>query len=204
MRGDTASEPTLWIQPQDRTGKAIDRELMDAAHRNWRRIVSYARRQGQDSSRAAEELERAVHSLSALFDRHPRFRDRIRNFDDYVFWVTAHRLNRCAARQPTVEYVGALEDLNVLQRAQDSDWVSRLEDELFLKEIIGNMSERTRYLFHLRQMGRSWHDIAKILGITANAAQVQFNRGLTRARKRILRRAYFRKDRTPEAGRPRQ
>ncbi|HEY6467171.1 MAG TPA: hypothetical protein VIY69_14325, partial [Candidatus Acidoferrales bacterium] len=115
MRGDTASEPTLWIQPQDRAGRAIDRELMDAAHRNWRRVVSYARRQGQDSSRAAEELESAVHSLSALFDRHPRFRGRIRNFDDYVFWVTAHRLNRWAARQPSVEYVGALEDLNVLQ-----------------------------------------------------------------------------------------
>lgn len=204
MRGETTSEPALWIQSHDKAGKAIDGELLDAAHRNWRRVISYAKRLGQDPSRAAEELETAVHSLSSLFGRHPRFREKIRSLDQYVFWSVAHRLNRCAARRPAVEYVGTLEDLNSLQRAQDSDWLSRLEDELFLKEIIANMSQRTRYLFQLRQIGRSWDDIAKVLGITANAAQVQFNRGLTRARKKILRRTYSEANRPPEDGRSTQ
>jgi len=204
MTGETASEPTLWIQPHDRAGKAINSELLEAAHRNWRRIAAYAKRQGQDPSRAAEELEIAVHSLSSLVDRHPRFREGIRNLDEYVFWAAAHRLNRLSARQPAVEYVGTLEELNSLQRANDSDWASQLEDELFLKQILGNMSERTRYLFYLRQLGRSWEDIAKILGITANAAQVQFNRGLLRARKRMSRRTYSHTDRTPDRGRSRQ
>jgi len=203
MRSETESDPPLWVPAHDKLGKTIDEEIFAAARRNWRRVVSYARRQGQDASKAAEELEGAVRSLSSLIERHPRFRDRIKSLDDYVFWVTAHRLNRSVARQPAVEYVGSIADLNALREAKDADWASRLEGELFLKEVTSCMSQRTRYLFSLRQMGWSWEDIAKNLGISANAVQVQFNRGVARARKRILRRAYSKTtDPTPEPGRP--
>lgn len=201
MRGEAEGDSTLWIQPHDNVGKPIDGELLAAAHRNWRRVVSYAKRLGQDASSAAEELEGAVHSLSSLIERHPRFRERIKSLDDYVFWVAAHRLNRCAAKEPAVEYVGSLADLNALRDAKDSNWVSRLEDELFLKELTGYMNERTRCLFSLRQMGWSWEDIGGNFGVSANAVQVQFNRGVARARKRILGRAYSRTDPTPEPGR---
>ena len=201
MRGKIEGDPTLWIQPHDNAGKAIDGELLAAAHRNWRRVVSYAKRLGQDASSAAEELEGAVHSLSSLIERHPRFRERIKSLDDYVFWVTAHRLNRSAAKQPTIDYVGSLTDLIALRDAKVSNWASRIEDELFLKEVTGYMNERTRYLFSLRQMGWSWDGIAEKLGISANAVQVQFNRGVVRARKRILGRIYSKTDPTPEPGR---
>ena len=201
MRGETEGDSTLWIQPHDKVGKPIDSELHAAAHRNWRRVVSYAKRLGQDASSAAEELEGAVHSLSSLIERHPRFQERIKSLDDYVFWAAAHRLNRRAAKEPVVEYVGSLADLNALRDAKDSNWASRLQDELFLKEVTGYMNERTRYLFTLRQMGWSWDGIAENLGISANAAQVQFNRGVARARKRILGRSYSKTDPTPEPGR---
>lgn len=201
MRGETEGDSTLWIQPHDKLGKPIDADLLAAAQRNWRRVIAYAKRLRQDVSIAAEELEGAVHSLSSLIERHPRFRERIKSLDDYVFWVAAHRLNRGAAKQPTVEYVGSLADLNALRDAKDSNWASRIEDELFLKEVTGYMNERTRYLFSLRQMGWSWDGIAENLGISANAVQVQFNRGVVRARKRILGRIYSKTDPTPEPGR---
>jgi len=201
MRDEIKSDPTLWIPPHDKLGKPIDADLLAAAQQNWRRVIAYAKRLGQDASIAAEELEGAVHSLSSLIERHPRFRERIKNLDDYVFWVAAHRLNRSAAKEPAVKYVGSLDDLNSLRGTQDSNWVSRLEDELFLKELTGYMNERTRCLFSLRQMGWSWEDIGRNFGVSANVVQVQFNRGVARARKRILGGTYSKTDPTPEPGR---
>src|SRR2546425_8974210 len=117
MRGEIEGDPTLWIQPHDKLGKPISADLLAAAQRNWKRVVSYAKHLGQDASRAAEELEGTAHSLSSLIERHPQLRQRIKNLDDYVFWVAAHRLNRIAAKEPTVEYVGSLDDLNSLTGA---------------------------------------------------------------------------------------
>lgn len=203
MRSETEGDSSVWIQRRDKVGNAVDGDFLAAAQRNWRRVVSYAKRLGQDSATAAEELEGAVHSLSSLVERHPRFRERIKNLDDYVFWVAAHRLNRSAAKEPSVEYVGSLAELDALQDAKDSNWVSRFEDELFLKEVTGYMNERTRLLFSLRQMGWSWEEIGRNLSISANALQVQFNRGIARARRRILGRTYSKTDPTPGPGRPR-
>jgi DNA-directed RNA polymerase specialized sigma24 family protein len=201
MRSETEGDSTLWMQRGDKPAKTIDADLVASGQRNWRRVAGYAKRVGQDEARAAEELEAAVRYLSALIQRHPRFRERIKNLDDYVFWAAAHRLNRRAAKEPPIEYVGSVGDLNAVRGGNDSNWVSGIEDELFLKEVTGCMSERTRYLFSLRQMGWSWEDIAKNLGITANAAQVQFNRGVARARKRILGRTPPKSDPSPEQGR---
>lgn len=201
MRSETEGDPTLWIRPQNKLGKPIEAEILSAARRNWRRIVSYAKRLGQDPARAAEELEGAASSLSSLIERHPRFRDRIKNLDDYVFWVAAHKLNKRAATEPPVDFVGSLADLNALDDAKDANWASRLEDELFLKQVTSYMSERTRYLFSLRQMGLSWEEIAKSVDMSANAVQVEFNRGVARARKRILGLAHRRTGPTPESGR---
>jgi DNA-directed RNA polymerase specialized sigma24 family protein len=201
MQSETEGDSTLWIQPGDKPAKAIDADLVASGQRNWQRVAGYAKRVGQDAARAAEELEAAVRYLAALIHRHPRFRERIKNLDDYVFWAAAHRLNRRAAKEPPIEYVGSVGKLNALRGAKDSNWVSGIEDEVFLREVTGCMSERTRYLFSLRQMGWSWEDIAKNLGITANAAQVQFNRGVARARKRILGRTPPKSDPAPEQGR---
>src|SRR2546427_2373424 len=127
MKGNTEDDPALWIQPQDKLGKPIDPRLLTAAQRNWKRVHSYAERRGQDASRAAEVLEATVHSLSSLIRRHPQFTERIKSLDDYVFGVATHGLNRLAAKEPTVDYLGSLDELNSLQGAQDPSWASRLE-----------------------------------------------------------------------------
>ena len=201
MKGNTEDDPALWIQPQDKLGRPIDPRLLTAAQRNWKRVQSYAVRHGQDTSRAAEVLEATVHSLSSLIRRHPHFAERIKSLDDYVFGVAAHGLNRLAAKEPTVEYIGSLDDLNSLQGAHDSSWASRLEKELVLKETTGYMNERARHLFSLREMGYSWEEIARNLGTTANNVQSQFSQGVARARRRILGRLHVTSNPTPEPGR---
>ena len=201
MRSEIEGDPTLWIHPQQKLGDSTAADLLAAAQRNWKHVLSYAVRLGLDASRAADELEGTVHSLTSLTERHPHLRERIKNLDDYVFWVAAHRLHRLAAKEPPVAYVGLLNDLNSLRGAQDSGWVARLENELILKEITSYMNERTRHLFSLRKMGWSWRDLEKDLGISANTLQVQFNRGIARALRRILGRIDSKTGPTPTPGR---
>ena len=202
MRGGIEGDPALWIKPYDKLGKPIAADLVAAAQRNWKRVVSYAKRLGQDASRAADELEGTVHALSSLLERHPRARDQIKSLDDYVFWVAARRLSRRSSKEPAVEYVGSLDDLNSLDGAHDSSSILRLENDLALEEVTGYLNERGRYLFSLRRMGWSWQDIGKSLGVSANTVEIQFNRGVARARRRILGRTHSKSNRTPESGRP--
>ncbi len=151
---------------------------------------------------AAEALDTVIQSLSSLVERHPRLLSRIKNLDYYIYWAAAHTLDRCAAKEPEVEYVGSSNDLNSLRGAHDSTWASRLEKELVLKEITSCMNERTRYLFSLRIMGCSWEDIARSLGTSADTVQVQFSKGVASARRRVLGRTYSKPNPTPEPGRP--
>ncbi len=201
MPGQTEGDPVLWIPPQDTQGKPIAADLIAAAERNWKRVLAYARRLGLDGSTAADELERAVHSLSCTMERHPQMRMRIRNLDDYVFWAVAHRLNRSAGREPRIVYVGSLNDLSVFPSARDSSSVTRLENELLFKESAGLMSEKTRCFCTLQAMDWSWDAIGKLFGISANAAQVEFHRGLEKARKRLLGRHRPKAHPPPEPGR---
>jgi DNA-directed RNA polymerase specialized sigma24 family protein len=201
MKGQAEGNPALWISPHDKLGKRIAPDLIAAAEKNWKRVLSYARRLGLDGSAAADELERAVQSLSSTMERHPRMRARIRNLNDYVFWAAAHKLNRSVGREPKIEYVGSLNDLSVLASAQDSSSVSRLEKELLLKELAGLMNEETRCFCTLQAMDWSWDAIGELFGISANAAQVKFHRGLEKARKRLLGRHRPKTDPTPQPGR---
>jgi DNA-directed RNA polymerase specialized sigma24 family protein len=186
MIGDREDDPTLAIQSVDKFGRPVSEELLAAAHQSWKRLVLYAERQGQDGSVVADVLEDTVHRLSSLERRHPQFINRIENLEHYVFKATAGRLNRRAAKEAILEYVGTLNDLDSLAGVWDVSWVSRVESELLLKEIVGYMNGRTRLLFNLRTLGFSWKDIAETLGTTANNVQSQFSQGVARVRKRVL------------------
>ncbi len=68
MKGDRDDDPTLVIQAVDKLGRPVSEELLDAAHRNWKRVVVYAQQQGQDGAIAAGVLEATIHWLSAHSD----------------------------------------------------------------------------------------------------------------------------------------
>ncbi len=202
MKGEMEDDPTLFIQPLDRRGKPVEPEVIASARRSWRRLVPYAQQQGLDHAVVADVLEATVESLSSLRQRHPRLRERIKNLDHYIFALTIRKLNRMGAKEPPVEYVGSLNELSLLADAEGLDWISKVEDDLVLKRLIGFMNEWTKYVFGLRRMGVSWLDIGDALRMTASAVQMEFNRGVAKARRRLLGRAYSKTDPTPESGRP--
>ena len=202
MSGDGEGNPALWIGPRDELGRAVDEEILAAAYRVWKRVVTYAEVQGQDTSRAAEALEGAAHSLAALSERHPQARARIRSLDFYIFWAAARRLDKAASREPDIEFLGSSDDLTPFPGAQDTAWVAQLEQELLLGEIIGYMNGQTRRLFIMRRSGYSWDEIGRILGTSAVDVQTYFSKGVAKARRRIERRSVNRSGETPSPGRP--
>ena len=58
------SNPRVHVWPRDKSGRAIEPDLVDAAERNWTRIRAYARRHQEDSARTANLLEATLVALS--------------------------------------------------------------------------------------------------------------------------------------------
>ncbi|HZT69093.1 MAG TPA: sigma factor-like helix-turn-helix DNA-binding protein [Terriglobia bacterium] len=52
-----------------------------------------------------------------------------------------------------------------------------------LKELSAHMTAETSFIRDLRVEGWSWREIAKVLGVKRNTAQVRFLRGIAKARK---------------------
>jgi hypothetical protein len=201
MKDETGGNPSPWLQLHDELGRPKDPAILSAAQHNWTRVLAYARRQGQDASVAADVMERVVGALTSLKLRRPHLFQRINKLDVYLFWAAIWRLNKLVAREPFLEYVGSLDDLNSLAAPGDSSGAFDIEKQVFAKELIGFMSDRTRFLFSRRAMGYTWPEIAVTMGSTALRLRVQFSEGIAAARKRILGKAGS-NPRT-ESGRPR-
>jgi len=188
MRGDSEADPPVWIWQSDQsgTGTAVDTDLLDAARRNWARVRSYAERHQQDSAKAADILEVVLLSLSRARRAHRKSASPIRNLDSYLYVAFVRRLNRHVARQPKIQFVGSLQDLEALSGTQTRSKPPIVEDELLVRELLRYTNRRTRDMFFLRTSGYSWREVARILRTTANSAQVLFNTGIGKARARIM------------------
>ena len=69
MQDSTSYPPPLWISETDEHGDRVSREVIDAAHRIWSRVLQYVRHEGQDLAPAAEILESACHCVSRAMRR---------------------------------------------------------------------------------------------------------------------------------------
>jgi RNA polymerase sigma factor (sigma-70 family) len=149
-------------------------------------VLAYARRHQQDSARAADILEAVILALSRARRTNGELDAPIRNLDNYLYLAFVRRLNRELAKEPHIETVGSLHDLDALSGIRTSPVSPFIEDKLLIEELMDYMDERTRHMFSLRMMGYSWAEIARILNNTANNAQVLFNQGLKKARSRVM------------------
>lgn len=186
MRGDFEANPPVWIWQSDGSGTAVETDLLDAARRNWARVLSYARRYEQDSSIAADVLEAVLLAISRARRAHRRLGNPIRNLDSYMYVAFVRRLNRHVARQPKIQFVGSLQDLDAFGGVQTRGSSPTVEDELLVRELLKYMTGHPRDMFFLRTSGYSWKEVARFLGTTANSAQVLFNKGIEKARSRIM------------------
>jgi len=186
MSGDIEKNPPVWVRQSGEPGKSIEPDLLAAAQRTWKRVLAYAHRYQQDSARTADILEAVLVSLSNARKTNGNFRTPIRSLDHYLFMAFIHRMNRQLAREPHIETVGSIHDLEALGGIRASSDSPSIEAELLIEELMGYMDERTRRMLSLRMMGYSWNEIAQILKSTANNAQVLFNQGLRKARNHIM------------------
>ena len=187
MPRDTEPNPRARIWPRDKSGTPIEQDLVDAAERNWARFHAYSLRHQQDSSRTADILEATLLALSRARKTNARLMRPIRNLDNYLYSAFVRCLNRRMAREPKIEPVGSLQDVEARASGQNSFVSPTIEDELLVDELMTFMDEDTRRMFTLRKLGYSWKAIARILNTTANNAQVRYDQGLKRARYRLLR-----------------
>jgi len=186
MRTDFEADPPVWIWQSEGSGTAVETDLLDAARRNWPRAVSYARRYQQDSSVAADILEKVLLATSRVTRARQKSCNPIRNLDSYLYVAFVRRLNRHVARQPKIEFVGSLQDLDALSSVHTQGSPPTVEDELLVRELLKCMSGQPRDMFFLRTSGYSWKEVARFLGTTANSAQVLFNKGVAKVRGRIM------------------
>ena len=184
MQDRRSTHPPLWISQTDEHGNRVSSEVVEAAHRIWDRVLQYLRCTGQDVAPAAEILEAACHSVSRTVRRSLK-RNSVRNLDSYLLWAFIRKHNRRMIREGRIQYVESLESLAKVNSEPQRDWVTVLEDEIHLKQLVCYLDERTRDMLMRRTWGDSWADIGKRLGISAHNAEVQFANGIKKARDRL-------------------
>jgi hypothetical protein len=186
MQDQRTVHPPLWISETDEHGNRVRREVVEAAHRIWNRVLQHLQYAGQDIAPAAEILEAACHCVSRAVSRNIK-RNSIRNLDSYLFWAFIRKHNRRVIHEGRIKYVESVESVANANIGTQQDWVSILEDEIYLKQMLCFLDERTRDMLMRRISGDSWAEIGRRLGISTHNAEVQFANGAKKARSRLLR-----------------
>ena len=181
----SASPPPLWISETDEHGNRISREVIEAAHRIWSRVLQYIWHEGQDLAPAAEILESACQCVSRAM-RRSRQRNHIHNIDSYLYWAFVRRYSRRMAREARIQYVKSMETFTDGRIQPDHSWVLMLEDEIQFKQLLGYLDPKTRQMLMRRISGDSWAEIGESLGISTHNSEVQFANGIKKARSRLF------------------
>jgi len=181
----SASPPPLWISETDEQGNRVSREVIEAAHHIWSRVLQYVWHEGQDLAPAAEILESACHCVSKAMRRSLQ-RNHIRSIDSYLYWAFVRRYNRRMAREARIQYVKSVETFTEGRIEPDQSWVSMLEDEIQFRQFLSYLDPKTRVVVIRRLRGDSWAEIGQTFEISAHNAEVQFANAIKKARSRLF------------------
>ncbi len=180
-----ASPEPLWISETDERGNRVRREVIEAAHRIWKRVLGYLRREGHDLVPAAEILESACHCVSRAIRRN-RERNPVRDLDSYLYWAFVRKYHRRMIREGRIQYVESVETFADGNLEPDHSWVSMLEDEIQLKQFLSYLEPKIRVMLIRRLQGDRWAEIGQMFGISAHNAEVQFANAIKKARRRLF------------------
>lgn len=181
----SANPPPLWISETDDKGNRVSREVVEAAHRIWSRVLQYIRHEGRDLAPAAEILESACHCVSRAM-RRSRQRNHIHNIDSYLYWAFVRKYTRQMAREARIQYVKSMETFTDGRIVPDQSWVAMLEDEIQFKQFLTCLDPKMRVVVIRRLRGDSWAEIGQMFEISAHNAEVQFANAIKKARSRLF------------------
>jgi glycyl-tRNA synthetase beta subunit len=176
----------------------IPEEVLAAARATWPRIVIHAthefERQGSTREAvalAADIWEAVLRSVAKAFQRRGEYASSIRDLESYLLTAFHHRFHRSLKteqkRREIFQSVSGSLNLDLLEAAQSTEWVSELERKIAVRQITDRMDGWTKKVWQARQYGYSWKEISTWLGITEHQAKMKFQYGLEKTRTKILR-----------------
>ena len=186
MDGDLETRSPRWDWQRDPSGVSIDPDLARAAERIWTRVLAYSRLHGQDSARAADILESLLLTISRARRRNTKRGRPIRSLENYLYMGFVKNLNREIAKEPPIDSVGSVHDLEILTGSRRPPNSRSFDEDVLVGQLMGYMNERMRRSYTLRNMGHSWNDVGRMFRKTANNAQALFNYGLKMVKRRVM------------------
>jgi len=186
MDGDLETRSPNWDWQRDSSGVSIDPDLARAAELIWTRVLAYSRLHGQDSARAADILESLLLAVSRARRMSTKRGRPIQSLEDYLYIAFVKNLNREIAKEPPIDSVGSVHDLEILTSTLRLPVSRSLDEDVLVGQLMGYMNERTRRTYSLKHMGHSWDHVGRMFGITANNAHALFNYGLKMVRRRVM------------------
>jgi hypothetical protein len=140
---------------------------------------------------AADIWEAVLRSVAKAFHRKREYASTIEDFESYLLIAFHHRFHRFLKteqeRREIFQSVSGPLNLDLLETAQEDEWVSALERKIAVRQITDRMDAWTRKVWQARQYGYSWRDISTWLGITEHQAKMKFQYGLEKTRASLLR-----------------
>lgn len=172
--------------------------LIAAARATWPRVVAHVARelQHEGSIRESEALaadiwEAVLRSVCKALQRKAEYASSIGDLESYLVAAFHHRFHRFLKteqkRRGLFEPVPEGLDLELIESAQDTEWVAELERTITVKQILSRMDGWTRKVWQARQYGYSWREISVWSGVSEQAAKKRFEYGLEKTRRNIVR-----------------
>jgi DNA-directed RNA polymerase specialized sigma24 family protein len=130
-------------------------------------------------------------SVAKAFHLKGEYASTIEDLESYLLTAFHHRLHRFLkteqGRREIFQSVSGALDLDLVEAAQDTEWVLALERKIAVRQITDRMDDWTKKVWQARQYGYSWKEISTWLGITEHQAKMKFQYGVERTRANLLR-----------------
>src|SRR5580700_4431671 len=177
--------------------KPLDDELLGAARQAWPLVLAHARRKlggrrlfSDSTVVAADVWETLLVSVSKARQRKAGNRPHVSDLKAYLIGIFHRRFNRFLRleqrRVATIEFVSSTTDLEKLESAKDTEWVSAIERAITVEQVVAHMDEWTRKVWRGRQCRFSWKEIAEPLGLTEQNTIMRYRYGLQKTRERLI------------------
>jgi DNA-directed RNA polymerase specialized sigma24 family protein len=174
----------LWICEHDGRGNRVAKEVIEAAHKIWGRVLRYVRSETDDLASAAEVLETTCHCVSRALHRATE-RNPVRSLDSYLYWAFVRRFNREMARAAKIQYVGSVEIVPKPRVQASQPWAPTQDEKIEAMQFLSHLDPRIRTMVIRRHRGDSWAEIGQDQGVSGHAAEMQFARAVKKTRIRL-------------------
>jgi hypothetical protein len=189
MRNDAGSTdpeavPPFWLPTEEDADRLIHPCVLDVARENWVWAFYAIRRELNDGTRTREIVQDVAIEVTS------RLREEAevgRNLHGYYRTSLIHHVKALAALEGRITYEGSTQDLERNHQLTAADWIKAFHDRMILQAIAPYMAHPVRRILHNRQLGYSWKDTARRLGLTEKQAKSRFYYGARRAYEELFR-----------------